>query len=292
MGNHYHAIFQTPDGNLSSGMQWFHGSYSAWFNTRHQRVGPLFQGRYRAIPVEDSAWAYRLSFYVHLNPLCIAQLGLDKTGKVLESKGLVVPTKECVTERLALLRIFPWSSYRVYAGYTVAPPWLEYATLLDQAGKPETNRCARYRDQTKQLLTRGVEPGIVERLRDAVAIGSADFGSRIKRDAAHQLTPAISGKKALRRRIAPETVRSWVETIKGEAWSCFAHRQGDWGCALFLWGAKRYCGLTLRELGEAAGGIQFSAVNKLISRFEQQAKQSLELQHIMQRLTHLSNVEP
>jgi REP element-mobilizing transposase RayT len=54
MDNHYHAIVQTPDANLSRGMQWLHGSCSAGYNARHQRVGPVFQGRYRAVPVENA----------------------------------------------------------------------------------------------------------------------------------------------------------------------------------------------------------------------------------------------
>jgi REP element-mobilizing transposase RayT len=45
MDNHYQAIVQTPEANLSRGMQWLHGAYRAWFNARHDRVGPLFQGR-------------------------------------------------------------------------------------------------------------------------------------------------------------------------------------------------------------------------------------------------------
>lgn len=61
MTNHYHAILQTPDANLSVGMQWLHLSYAAWFNARHSRVGPFWQGRFRSVPVENSAWAHALS---------------------------------------------------------------------------------------------------------------------------------------------------------------------------------------------------------------------------------------
>ena len=69
MDSHYHDLLQTPDANLSEAMQWLHTSYAAWFNTRHQRVGPLWQGRFGAVPVENSAWAYELSLYIHLNPV-------------------------------------------------------------------------------------------------------------------------------------------------------------------------------------------------------------------------------
>ncbi|MDA1044853.1 MAG: hypothetical protein O3C57_06475 [Verrucomicrobia bacterium] len=47
-------------------MQWLNLSYAAWFNTRHQRKGPVFQCPFGSVLVEDSAWAYELSLYVHL----------------------------------------------------------------------------------------------------------------------------------------------------------------------------------------------------------------------------------
>jgi REP element-mobilizing transposase RayT len=46
LGNHYHAIVQTPDANLSEGMQWLGLAYSRLYNIRNNRVGPLFQGRF------------------------------------------------------------------------------------------------------------------------------------------------------------------------------------------------------------------------------------------------------
>ena len=42
MTNHYHAIIQTPEANLSEGMQWLHLSHATWFNARHARVGPFW----------------------------------------------------------------------------------------------------------------------------------------------------------------------------------------------------------------------------------------------------------
>ena len=61
MSNHYDLVVQTPDANLSDGMRWLNGSYGVWYNARHQRVGTLWQGRYRDVVVENSAWAYELS---------------------------------------------------------------------------------------------------------------------------------------------------------------------------------------------------------------------------------------
>ena len=105
MDNHYHAIVQTPDANLSQGMQWLGVSYSSWFNARYNRVGPLFQGRFKSVPVEEGAWALELSEYVHLNPVCVGILGLGKHRRALEAQGIgPPPSREAVSERLKALK--------------------------------------------------------------------------------------------------------------------------------------------------------------------------------------------
>ena len=53
MDNHFHLLPETPEANLSRAMQWLNVSYSVWFNRRHDRVGHLFQGRSKAVVVED-----------------------------------------------------------------------------------------------------------------------------------------------------------------------------------------------------------------------------------------------
>lgn len=55
MDNHHHLIVQTPDANLSRGMQGLDGAYAGWFNARHRRVGSLWQGRYGDVVIEDEA---------------------------------------------------------------------------------------------------------------------------------------------------------------------------------------------------------------------------------------------
>lgn len=292
MDNHYHAVLQTPDANLSAAMQWLHGSYSAWFNAKHDRVGPLLQGRYGAIPVEDGSWAYTVSLYVHLNPLRIAGLGLDKRGRVVEAKGWRVPTAEQVAERLARLRAYGWSSYRAYAGYVERPAWLETEALLRHAHHDEPRRAAAYRREARRMLSHGVDPGRVERLRDAVAIGSAVFAAQMREWASAGPLDGVSGKRDLRRRVPAERVRRATEAVMGEPWDRFVQRYGNWGCALFLWGARQLCGLTLREAGRLAGGMHFSTVSTAVRRFEQRAAQDSALRDMQAKLMRLANDEP
>ena len=57
MGNHYHVVVETAEANLSRGMRQMNGVYTQAVNRRHGRVGHVFQGRYKAVPViaSDSA---------------------------------------------------------------------------------------------------------------------------------------------------------------------------------------------------------------------------------------------
>jgi len=52
MDNHYHLLIETPEGNLSAGMRQLNGIYTQAFNRHHGKVGHLFQGRFKAIPVK------------------------------------------------------------------------------------------------------------------------------------------------------------------------------------------------------------------------------------------------
>ena len=283
MENHHHLLVQTPDANLSRGMQWFNTSYAAWFNARHQSVGTLWQGRYRDVVIQDGAWAYALSTYLHLNPLRISGLGLDKRGRVLESKGFRRPPREQVTQRLGRLRKYQWSSYRAYGGYAKPPRWLTTEELWRRAhADPEKQREA-CRKEIKRRLTYGVEPSKTQPLRDVVAIGSASFG-RWVRSLVEEETGELHHPRALRRRATVAEVCSMVEALHDESWGAFANRRGDWGRPLFLWAVRKYCGLTLRETGEAAGGMSPRAVHIAISRFHNRAEADAALRARQQEL--------
>ena len=44
-------------------------AYVRYFNDKNQRVGPLFQGRYKAILVTKDEYLQYLSYYIHINPI-------------------------------------------------------------------------------------------------------------------------------------------------------------------------------------------------------------------------------
>ncbi|MGV8149826.1 MAG: transposase, partial [Alkaliphilus sp.] len=69
MTNHYHLLIETPYANISKVMHYINGSYTSYLNKKRERSGHLFQGRYKAILVDQDSYLLELSRYIHLNPV-------------------------------------------------------------------------------------------------------------------------------------------------------------------------------------------------------------------------------
>jgi len=81
MPNHFHFLLkQVVDNGISKFVGQFANSYTRYFNTKHNRTGPLFQGKFKAKRVETEEQFVHLSRYIHLNPY---SGGIIKTQKQL-----------------------------------------------------------------------------------------------------------------------------------------------------------------------------------------------------------------
>jgi len=69
MENHYHLLVETPDADLSAGMQAINGEYAQCFNRGHGFVGHVFQGRFKADLVESDWHLLELTRYIARNPV-------------------------------------------------------------------------------------------------------------------------------------------------------------------------------------------------------------------------------
>jgi putative transposase len=130
MDNHYHLMVRTQEANLSHAIRWLNLSYAVKFNWAHRCRGTVFQGRFKAILIEEENRAGAVARYVHLNPVRVRGLGLSKSdqrrAKVI---GCADPGGELVQRRLRQLAEYPWSSWRVYGGAEPAPVWLETGVI-------------------------------------------------------------------------------------------------------------------------------------------------------------------
>jgi putative transposase len=81
MPNHYHLVLQTRLPNLSRAMRQINGVYAQWWNHRHERVGHVTQGRFKAQVVQEERYLVAVCRYVLLNPV---RAGLTATPETWE----------------------------------------------------------------------------------------------------------------------------------------------------------------------------------------------------------------
>ncbi len=95
MGNHFHLLLETPEPNLVDGMRYLMGVFSLGWNKRRNRHGHVFQGRYKAIPVDtderSDGYFKGVADYIHLNPVRIGWVGGETGGRCLPTYGVVFP---------------------------------------------------------------------------------------------------------------------------------------------------------------------------------------------------------
>jgi len=70
MPTHIHLILrQLKEEGISTYMRKVLNSYARYFNTKYNRKGPLYEGRFRTVLIESNEQLYQLTRYVHLNPV-------------------------------------------------------------------------------------------------------------------------------------------------------------------------------------------------------------------------------
>ena len=146
MTNHYHLLIETNTPTLSKGMKYLNGSYTQYFNRWNQRVGHVFQGRYKAILVQKENYLLELSRYIVLNP---------------------------VRARMVRNAVdWPWSSYRATAGYKQDEPCLTTDWLLSAFATNKKEAQQHYRLFVQEGKN---QPSPWESLKNQIYLGSDQF---------------------------------------------------------------------------------------------------------------------
>ena len=143
MPSHYHLLInQGGDLSTSLFLQRLNLAYSMYFNKRYERVGPLFQGRFKAKFIETDEYLLHLSRYIHLNP------------------------KQLLPKRRALSN-YIWSSYPTYVGLRKKDPIADPTFILNYFSK--INPTASYKRFVEE-----VEKEIPSELSDLLIDSSED----------------------------------------------------------------------------------------------------------------------
>ena len=81
----------------------------------------------------------------------------------------------------------------------------------------------------------------------------------------------------------PEIVKA-ISMAKGESWEKFRDRHGDWGRDAALWLGRRIGRLSLRQLGELGGGVDYTTVGTAVSRFHRRLSNDARLSRAIRRI--------
>lgn len=152
MPNHYHATLKPTRPNLSAAMRRINSVYAQWWNKRHDRVGHVFQGRFKDQIIGANEYLLTLSRYVVLNPV---------------RARLVEHPKD-----------WAWSSYRATIGQIPCPSFVAVGSTLRLFDDDVANGRSRF----MQFVTaESDDENLVERIRSNDRIlGSAAFKAGLK----------------------------------------------------------------------------------------------------------------
>jgi len=170
MDNHFHLMIETPKANLSRGMRQLNGIYTQRFNRKHDRVGHVFQGRFKSIVVDRDAYLLELSRYIVRNPV---------------AAGMVKNAGDWL-----------WSSYQATAGEVCSPPFLDVDWLLSQFGSVTEHARAAYVDFVRK--EQAASPW--DLLNGPDILGDDAFRGRLQEER-HEVSTGIPRRKQILRHL-------------------------------------------------------------------------------------------
>ena len=234
MGNHYHFVLHTRKANLSSLMRHINGVYTQAFNRRHDKVGHLFQGRFKAILVDRDAYLLEVCRYVELNPVRAGTTRKPHT--------------------------WPWSSYRAHVGLEPAPEWLDVDGLHGYVlGRPVRSAPERHRaGQTYARLVASAGNLRLwdDALRQQVYLGGDNFVERMQ---------ALADPHNSTERDIPRIQHSKVRTLKHGMSACPTREEA-------FYRAHTESGICVTQIANDIG-LSISRVSRLTKQAEnEQAK--------------------
>ena len=241
MPNHYHLEITTPESNLSRSIQWLNQSYATYINTRHQRSGHLFQGRFKSVIIEAESHLTALTRYIHQNPV--------RAGMVLHPQD------------------YKWSSYRGYLGMDQYD-WLNSTVVLEKYGKTLEEQRKNYRE----FVEEGAADNPVKEMVYGAILGSEKFVEEVQRKLKSKGEDSeISQLNAARRIMSIESI---VTKMAKDAGTDVGQIKRKGGKRNFLREIAIYlCYMnsnkTNREIGEYFGGLDTSSVSVIIRRFKE-----------------------
>ena len=240
MSNHFHLLLETPLANLSEFMRQFNITYTSYYNRKYNRVGHLYQGRYKSILVQKDNYLNILSRYIHLNPV-----------RVVKMENIPLKEKE------KYLRQFKWSSLKGYINKNNTQSFVDYQTILSAYGGDNQKERNNYWQALQSDLSSKLE--IKKQIIGNSILGNEQFIQEIKEKYLMKREKEIPSVKKIHSYCTKDKVIEIVCREIGKAWEQIkstpdSHRQ------ILMEMLYRYTGLNNREIGELIG-LDYSTVS-------------------------------
>ena len=191
MDNHYHFVIHTRRANLSQLMRQLNGIYTQMYNRRHGKVGHLFQGRFKAILVDQDAYLLEVCRYVELNPV---------RARIVRDPGK-----------------WRWSSYVAHTGGASSPAWLDTAAVHGYVlGRDAVTNADTRRAATRYAALVAGGKGVKlwdEALAQQMYLGDQAFIDRMQK----RIEPARAGSKEISRRQRRSSMHELLRRSLGRA---------------------------------------------------------------------------
>jgi len=270
MFNHFHLLLTTPDGNLSEFMRHFNISYTSAFNRRHDRVGHLYQGRYKSFLIDADNYLLEVSRYIHLNPIRIKGFSRKTDKEILDVL--------LQNETSSLMGYFYMRKRDDFLNYN---PVLDYMGGDNRKGRQGYRRFIQWgiKQGTKNLLELGKGNGI---------IGGSDFVKWIKekflsKDTSKREQPAL---RELRKEFKPEELIEHFADLIGKRKEDICQRgKKTLERSMLMEFLYRFCHITQPEIGRLVGGIDYSSVSQARKRLRIRLGEEPKLQKRFYKLS-------
>jgi REP element-mobilizing transposase RayT len=295
MDNHYHLLLRCRGTDVSETLRWLQTAYAIRFNWAHRRRGHVFQGRFKSVLIREEAALDAVARYLHLNPVRIGGLGLSKEDqRQAKVVGCADPGATLIARRLDVLRDYPWSSWRVYAGGEAAPKWLTLDRIASGCGgRRRQEQRAALITYTEQPIRQGRLDSPWEGWVAGAVLGDADETVSLLRarlENPDRQTEAMR-QAAGRGRPGWSAIVQAAEALLGGKWGELMERHGDWGRDGTMAVAVRYLGWRMAEVVRQVPGVNYAAVAQGIRRFWRRAETEPARAQFTRRLrAKMSNV--
>jgi len=254
MSNHFHLLVKTPKGNLSQFMRHFNISYTVVFNKRHDSVGHLYQGRYKAFLIEADSYLMEVSRYIHLNPIRIKKYA-DAASE----------------EKWEILRNYDSSSLPGYLAKNKrkGKGFIDYAALLSYEG----GDTQKGRDNYRSFMQSGFNEDIRNPLKIGAGhsiVGTNEFIDKVKEKYIEIKKPSREqpALKELTEVYTPEElIKQFCRYIEIEQMAICKRGINSNERSMLMELLYRFCNITQTEIGRLMGGIDYSAVSQARKRF-------------------------